>query len=309
MVALDRCLGHSEARNLNEIPVAVHLPPPELNTTPLAPGLYLVATPIGNLRDITLRALDVLSGADLVLAEDTRVSGKLLAAYSLSKKLMRYDEHAAERVRPEVLAALAAGKRVALISDAGTPLVSDPGYRLALAAIAQGSAVVPIPGASAVLTALTIAGLPTDRFLFAGFPPPKSAARRTFLSELAPIRATLIFFEGGSRLAASLADMAAVLGPRPAAVTRELTKLYEIAVRGPLDELAADPRFEAPKGEIVVVVGPGAEVQASAADADQALTEALARLGPAEAASEVAKALGLNRRDLYRRALDLKGAR
>jgi 16S rRNA (cytidine1402-2'-O)-methyltransferase len=169
--------------------------------------------------------------------------------------------------------------------------------------------VIPIPGPSAALAALTIAGLPTDRFLFAGFPPPKSAARRTFLEELAPIRATLILFEGGSRLAASLADMAAVFGPRPAAVTRELTKLYETAVRGTLDVLAADPQFAHPKGEIVVVVGPGAPAAASPKDADAALAEALTRLGPADAASEVAKALGLNRRDLYRRALDLKGAR
>jgi 16S rRNA (cytidine1402-2'-O)-methyltransferase len=289
--------------------MAVHLPPPALNDAPLAPGLYLVATPIGNLRDITLRALDVLAGADLVLAEDTRVSGKLMAAYGLKKNLERYDEHAAERVRPKVLAALAAGRRVALISDAGTPLVSDPGYRLALEAIEAGAAVIPIPGPSAALAALTIAGLPTDRFLFAGFPPPKSAARRTFFEELAPVRATLIFFEGGSRLAASLADMAAVFGPRPAAVTRELTKLYETAVRAPLDQLAADPRFAAPKGEIVVVVGPGAEAAASEQDAETALAEALSRLSPADAASEVAKALGLNRRELYRRALDLKGAR
>jgi 16S rRNA (cytidine1402-2'-O)-methyltransferase len=289
--------------------LAAHPPPPPLSDAPLAPGLYLVATPIGNLRDITLRALDVLAAADLVLAEDTRVSGKLLAAYGIKAKLERYDEHAAERARPRVLAALADGKRVALVSDAGTPLVSDPGYRLVGEAIAQGSAVYPIPGASALLAGLTIAGLPTDRFLFAGFPPPRSAGRRSFFEELAPVRATLIFYEGGSRLAASLADMAAVFGPRPAAVARELTKLYETAVRGPLDALAADPQFAAPKGEIVVLVGPGEAAAATTADADQALAEALARLSPADAASEVAKALGLNRRELYRRALDLKGAR
>lgn len=285
-----------------------HPPPPTLSDAPLAPGLYLVATPIGNLRDITLRALDVLAAADLVLAEDTRVAAKLLSAYGLSKKLERYDEHAAERAAPKALAALAEGARVALVSDAGTPLVSDPGYRLAREAIAQGSAVWPIPGASALLAGLAVAGLPTDRFLFAGFPPPKSAARRAFLEELAGVRATLVFFEGGSRVAASLADMAAVLGPREAAVARELTKLYETVTRGPLDALAADPRFVEPRGEFVILVGPGREEAASADDADRALKDALTRLRPAEAASEVAKALGLPRRDLYRRAMELKDA-
>jgi len=284
-------------------------PPPALSAAPLAPGLYIVATPIGNLRDITLRALDVLSAADIVLVEDTRVSGKLLSAYGLKAKLERYDEYAAERARPKILQALAQGQRVALISDAGTPLVSDPGYRLVGEAIAQGSKVIPIPGASAVMAALTVSGLPTDRFLFAGFPPPKSAARRTFLAELAPIRASLIFFEGGSRLAASLADMAAVFGPRQAMVGRELTKLYETCIRGPLDVLAADPALSAPKGEMVIVVAPHTQEAATPQDADAALTEALTRVGPAEAASEVAAALGLNRRELYRRALDLKGVR
>lgn len=286
--------------------MAQHPPPPPLSDAPLAPGLYVVATPIGNLRDITLRALDVLSHADLVLAEDTRVTAKLLNAYRLSKKMERYDEHAAERARPKVLEALAQGRRVALVSDAGTPLVSDPGYRLVREALAQGSAVHPIPGPSAPLAALMLAGLPTDRFLFAGFPPPKSAARKTFLAELAPVRATLIFFEGGSRLAASLADMAEVFGPREAAVARELTKLHETCIRGTLPELAADPRLDAPKGEIVVLVGPGEQATASAEDADAALAEALTRLPPGEAAAEVSKALGLSRRDLYRRALEMK---
>jgi 16S rRNA (cytidine1402-2'-O)-methyltransferase len=283
--------------------------PPTLSDAPLEPGLYVVATPIGNLRDITLRALDVLAGADLVLAEDTRVTGKLLSAYGISAKLERHDEHAAERARPKVLAALAAGGRVALVSDAGTPLISDPGYRLVREAWEQGARVYPIPGASALTAGLSAAGLPTDRFLFAGFPPPKSAARRTFFDELAGVRATLVFYEGGSRLAASLADMARVFGPREAVVARELTKLYETILRGPLDVLAADPRFEAPKGEIVVLVSPGREEAATAADADVALADALSRLSPAEAASEVAKALGLPRRDLYRRAMALKGER
>ena len=286
--------------------MARHPPPPPLSDAPLAPGLYVVATPIGNLRDITLRALDVLAAADLVLAEDTRVTGKLLSAYNLKAKLLRYDEHAAEVSGPRALAALAEGKRVALVSDAGTPLVSDPGYRLVQGAIAQGAAVFPIPGASALLAGLSVAGLPTDRFLFAGFPPPKSAARRVFFEELAGLRATLVFFEGGSRVAASLADMATVFGPREAAVARELTKLYETLLRGSLADLAADPRLANPKGEIVIVVGPGREEAATAADADTALAEALARLKPADAAAEVAKALGLPRRDLYRRALALK---
>ncbi|HEY8615420.1 16S rRNA (cytidine(1402)-2'-O)-methyltransferase [Phenylobacterium sp.] len=285
------------------------LPTPALDDAPLAPGLYVVATPIGNLRDITLRALDVLNAADLVLAEDTRVAGKLLSAYGLSAKLARYDEHAAEQTRPRVMAALAEGQRVALISDAGTPLVSDPGYRLVREAAQLGHPVFPIPGASALLAGLSVAGLPTDRFLFAGFPPPKGAARRTFLAELAGIRATLVFFEGGSRLADSLADMAAVLGDREAVVCRELTKLYETVVRGPLSALAADPQFEAPKGELVVLVGPGRETEATAADVDAALADALTRLKPADAAAEVAKALGLPRRDLYRRAMELRAGK
>jgi len=282
------------------------LPPPALNDAPLEPGLYVVSTPIGNLRDITLRALDVLAGADLILAEDTRVTGKLLAAFSLKNKLERCDDHAAERIAPKVMRMLAEGGRIALVSDAGTPLISDPGYHIVRAAIAAGHTVIPIPGASAALAALTAAGLPADRFLFAGFPPAKAAARRTFLEELAPLRATLIFYEGGSRLAASLADMAIAFGPREAAVCRELTKLYETVTRGPLDELAANPTFAEPKGELVILVGPGAEAAATADDADRALREALTRLGPGEAASEVAKALRLPRRDLYRRALELK---
>jgi 16S rRNA (cytidine1402-2'-O)-methyltransferase len=273
----------------------------------MAAGLYLVATPIGNLRDITLRALDILSGADLILCEDTRVGGKLLAAHGLKGKLERYDEHAAERVRPKVLALLAQGGKVALISDAGTPLVSDPGYRLVREALAGEAAVFPAPGPSAALAALTVSGLPTDRFLFAGFPPPKSAARRALFQELAPVRATLIFYESGPRLRASLTDMVQILGPREGAVARELTKLHETVIRGPLAALAADPRLAAPKGEIVVLAGPGAETAVSVDDAEAALAEATARLGPAKAASEVAKALGLSRRELYARALALKG--
>ena len=289
--------------------MAVAVPNPPLSDAPLEPGLYLVSTPIGNLRDITLRALDVLAGADLVLAEDTRVTGKLLKAYRLKPRLWRYDDHAGEAVRPRVLAELAQSARVALVSDAGSPLVSDPGYRLALEAIAQGTKVIPIPGASAVLAGLATAGLPTDRFLFAGFPPQKRGARQAFLTELAPVRATLVIFEGASRLGDSLKDMAAIFGPRPAAVARELTKLHETVIRGRLDVLSADPRLEAPKGEVVVLIGPGAEAATSPADAEAALIEALERLAPADAASEVARATGLPRRELYRRAVELKANR
>ncbi len=284
-------------------------PPPALSAAPLAPGLYLVATPIGNLRDVTLRALDVLSGSDRVLAEDTRVTAKLLAAYGIKKPLERYDDHAGERERARVMAALLAGQRIALCSDAGTPLVSDPGLRLARAAIAAGVTVIPIPGASAVLAGLCAAGLPTDRFLFAGFPPPRPTARRAFLETLKPVRATLILFEGPSRLAASLADMAAVLGPRAAVVARELTKLHETHYRGSLAALAADTSLAAPKGEIVIVIAPPVAEAASEDDAERALAEALLRLAPAQAAAEVARALGLDRRALYRRALSLKDAR
>jgi 16S rRNA (cytidine1402-2'-O)-methyltransferase len=280
--------------------------PPLSPAKDLAPGLYLVATPIGNLRDITLRALDVLAQADLVLAEDTRVSGKLLKAYGISQRLERYDEHGAARVRPRILEHLARGARVALISDAGTPLVSDPGYRLVTEAVAQGSNVVPVPGPSAVLAAIVAAGLPTDRFMFVGFPPSRSAARRTFLAEIARLRATLVFFEGGSRVAASLRDMAEVLGPRPAAVMRELTKLHETIVRGSLDALAADPRFFAPKGEIVIVVGEGGEVAVAKPDIDAALIEALGHSSPSAATASVARRLGLSRREVYARALALK---
>jgi 16S rRNA (cytidine1402-2'-O)-methyltransferase len=266
-----------------------------------------VATPIGNLRDITLRALDVLAGADLVLAEDTRITAKLFSAYGLAGRLERYDEHAAARARPRALAALAEGARVALVSDAGTPLVSDPGYRLVTEALAAGAAVWPIPGPSSALAALAVAGLPTDRFLFAGFAPTRSAARRTFLEGLKGVQATLILFEGASRLGASLGDMAAVLGPRPAAVARELTKLHETVVRGDLASLAADPALVSPKGEVVVVIGPPAEPAAALVDVDAALAEALGRLSPADAAREVAAASGHARRELYARALALKG--
>ena len=287
--------------------MAARPPPPALNDAPLAAGLYVVATPIGNLRDVTLRALDVLSGVDLILAEDTRVTAKLLSAYGIKRRLERYDEHGAARTRPKALTALAGGARVALVSDAGTPLVSDPGYRLVTEAAAAGVAVFPIPGASSALAALSVSALPTDRFLFVGFPPARTAARRTFLENLKGVEATLVFFEGASRLGKSLSDMSAVLGPRPAAVARELTKLHETIARSDLASLAADPALVAPKGEVVVVVGPPAEVAARSEDAQAALAEALTRLSPADAAREVAGETGLPRRELYRQAVALKG--
>lgn len=278
-------------------------PPPRS----VAAGLYLVATPIGNLRDMTLRALDVLAAADLVLAEDTRVTAKLLTAYGLKAKLERCDDHASARAAEVAVERIQGGEVVALVSDAGTPMVSDPGFVVARAVIAAGLPVHPIPGPSSLLAALCIAGLPADRVLFAGFLPPKPGARKAMLEELRTARQTLVFFESGPRLADSLADMAAVLGPRPAAVARELTKLYEECVRGSLPELATDPRCQSPKGEIVAVVGPGEAVEASEADVDAALTEALTRLPPGEAASEVSKALNLPRKPLYQRALALQG--
>ncbi|WP_447911255.1 16S rRNA (cytidine(1402)-2'-O)-methyltransferase [Brevundimonas bullata] len=282
-------------------------PPTAPPARSVAPGLYLVATPIGNLRDMTLRALDVLAAADLVLAEDTRVTAKLLTAYGLRAKLERCDDHASARAAEIAVERLKAGEVVALVSDAGTPLVSDPGYVVARAVIAEGLPVHPIPGASSLLAALCLAGQPADRVLFAGFLPPKSGARKTMLEELRTGRQTLVFFESGPRLKDSLTDMAEVLGDRPAAVTRELTKLYEEAVRGTLAELAANPRCDAPKGEIVIVIGPGEAEVASAADADAALTEAMTRLPPGEAAAEVSKALNLPRKPLYKRALEMQG--
>jgi 16S rRNA (cytidine1402-2'-O)-methyltransferase len=274
----------------------------------LEPGLYVVATPIGNLRDITLRALDILGEASRVYAEDTRVARKLLDAYGLKPRLASYHEHNAETARVDILAALEAGESVALISDAGTPLVSDPGFKLARAAIEAGHRVIPIPGASSTLAALVASGLPSDRFLFAGFLPAKRHARRAALAELAEIDATLILFETGPRLSESLADMAEALGPRDAVVARELTKLFEETRRAPLDQLAAHyGEAGAPRGEIVLVVAPPAERPAASEEAVDAFLRAhLARMSVKEAAAEAAKALGVSRKRAYARALELK---
>lgn len=275
-------------------------PPPET-------GLYVVATPIGNLRDITLRALDILGGVNRVYAEDTRVARKLMDAYGLKPRLAAYHEHNAETAREEILDALGRGESVALISDAGTPLVSDPGFKLARAVIEAGHRVFPIPGASASLAALVVSGLPSDRFLFAGFLPNKQGARKATLTELADIDATLILYETGPRLAESLADMAEVLGARQAAVARELTKMFEETRRDTLDALAAHyAQAGGPRGEIVVVVGPPlAKGEVSEEALDAFLLKALPR-GVKEAASEAARDLGVPRKRAYQRALELK---
>lgn len=265
----------------------------------------MVATPIGNLRDITLRALDVLAGADAVLAEDTRMTRRLLDAHGIKAKVERYDDHVDERDRGGVIARLTGGAALALVSDAGTPLVSDPGFKLVRAAAEADVRIHPVPGPSAALAALVMAGLPTDRFLFAGFAPAKGGARRSWLAELATIRATLVIYETGPRLAAALADMAAVLGDRPAAVTREITKLFEEARRGSLVALAAHyAEAGAPKGEIVVVVGPPDSAEA-APDLDAALRAALADHSVKDAAALVAAATGAPKREVYQRALAL----
>ena len=278
---------------------------------PLKPGLYVVATPIGNLGDMTLRGLATLAAADVVACEDTRVTGVLLRHFAIATRLVAYHDHNAARQRPKLLAALDAGKTVALVSDAGTPLISDPGYRLVVEAQAAGHAVVPIPGASAVLAALVAAGLPTDSFLFAGFLPPKSAARVKRLRALANIPATLVFFESAQRVAAALADMTNALGgARRAVVARELTKTFETIRRGTLAELAAALGNEPPpKGEIVVVVGPPGAEAPSAADVDSLLMSLLEDKTVSAAAAEGAALTGLPRRDLYQRALALKGER
>ncbi len=274
-------------------------------TDALPAGLYIVATPIGNLRDITLRALDVLGGADLVACEDTRVTGRLMKAYGLDTTLTAYHDHNAARARPRLLDEIAAGKAVALVTDAGTPLVSDPGFKLVAEAAERGLPVTPIPGASAALAAVSAAGLPSDRFLFAGFPPAKAGQRRAWLGDLVGIEATLVLYESPGRLAATLADLAEIAGDRPAAVMRELTKLHEEHRRAPLFELAAQYRDAAtPKGEVVIVIGPPApEAPADDAAVDAMLADALARESVRDAVRTVAEATGRPRKEVYARAL------
>lgn len=285
-----------------------HIGPNRYEAPRLEAALHVVATPIGNLGDVTVRALETLAAADMIACEDTRVTRVLLDRYGIRARLSAYHEHNAEAERPRILAALAEGRSVALVSDAGTPLLSDPGFRLVQAVVEAGHRVIPLPGASALLAGLVVSALPSDTVLFAGFLPSKTEARRRRIEELAPVPATLVFYESPHRLLESLEDLAAVLGAeRPAVVARELTKTFEEAVRGPLGDVAAHFRAKAPRGEIVILVGPPAEAEATADDVDRMLAAALARLPPGKAAAEVARLLGADRKALYERALALKG--
>jgi 16S rRNA (cytidine1402-2'-O)-methyltransferase len=276
-------------------------------TLVLAPGLYIVATPIGNLGDLSPRAAEILLNADIVAVEDSRVTAGLFRHLGARRPMTPYHDHNAEAVRPGLVARMAS-EAVALVSDAGTPLISDPGFKLVRDARAAGHAVTTIPGPCAGIAALTLAGLPTDRFLFMGFLPSKQQARAETIAEVAAIRATLVFYESGPRLSAALSALAEGLGDREAAVAREITKKFEECVTGSLTELAARYDDAPPKGEIVIVVAPpGDAPPASAEDADAALAEALTRLPVSKAAGEVAKRFGLDRKALYARAMELKG--
>ncbi|MCI0468215.1 MAG: 16S rRNA (cytidine(1402)-2'-O)-methyltransferase [Beijerinckiaceae bacterium] len=278
---------------------------------PIRPGLHVVATPIGNLGDISFRALATLAAADTIIAEDTRVTKKLLAHYGIATPLVAYHEHNAAVMRPHLLARLAGGAALALVSDAGTPLISDPGFKLVTEALGRKIEVVSVPGASAVLAALVVAGLPTDRFFFEGFLPQKSSARRSRIAELASIPGTLVFFESPHRVAETLQDLAGILGPREGAIARELTKCFETVRRAPLPELASlVAAGEAPKGEIVVLVGPpDARLPCeSQADVDARLGKALADHSVKDAAAVVSAETGQPRRKLYARAIELAAA-
>ena len=279
----------------------------ETQSSGLEPGLYIVAGPIGNLGDLTPRAAEILRLADVVAVEDTRVSARLLRHAGSDRPMVPYHDHSADHVRNRLVERMA-GESVALLSDAGTPLISDPGYKLVRDARAAGRRITTLPGPSAVIAALTLSGLPTDRFLFMGFLPSKAKARGDALDEVAGLRATLVFYESGPRLSESLSSMAAHLGDREAAVSREISKTFEETATGTLLELSARYADAPPKGEIVVTVGPPGEAPpASAENADAALIEAMTRLPVSKAAGEVAKKLGLDRRALYDRATELKG--
>lgn len=275
----------------------------------IQPGLHFVATPIGAARDITLRALDILAGADVLAAEDTRTLRHLMEMHGVAlngRMVLAYHDHNGDQMRPRLIEALKAGKSVAYASEAGTPLVADPGFQLARAAIDEGLTVLAAPGPSALLCALSVSGLPTDRFFFAGFLPPKSAARKTALRDLAQVPGSIIFYESPRRIDACLRDMMDTLGPnRQAAICRELTKRFEEILRGTLSELSENLAGRDLKGEIVVVVDRADPVQADAQTVEDALREALKTLSSKDAAAQVAQAFGLTRRDLYQLALSL----
>lgn len=275
----------------------------------IEPALYLVATPIGNLSDITVRALETLATADILACEDTRVTRVLLDRYGIRRRSTPYHEHNAAEAGPRLVEAVLSGQSVALVSDAGTPLVSDPGYRLVGEVVAGGGKVIPIPGASALLSALTASGLPSDTFLFSGFLPAKSSQRKTRLEQLRATPATLIFYESPRRLADTLADMLEVLGDRPAAIGRELTKAFEEFRRGSLTELADFySKADTPRGEIVICVGPPLEAEApSGDDIDALLLSLTSEMGASKAAGEAARMTGARKADLYRRLMELKG--
>lgn len=280
----------------------------EFSARRLEPALYLVATPIGNLGDITIRALETLAAADIVACEDTRVTRVLLDRYGIRRRTTAYHEHNAAEAGPKLVEAVLAGKSVALVSDAGTPLVSDPGFRLVGEVVEAGGRVVPIPGASALLAALTASGLPSDTFLFAGFLPVKAGQRKTRLDELRAVPATLVFYESPRRLADCLAAMAEVLGDREAAIGRELTKTFEEMRRGSLTALAQSyAREDTPKGEVVICVAPPQEAASTVEDVDALLLSLAGELGASRAAGEAAKMTGARKADLYRRLMELKG--
>ncbi len=277
-------------------------------TVTLEPGLYIVATPIGNLSDLSPRAADILRRADVIAVEDSRVTGKLLSHLGVKRPMTPYHDHVAEGVRPALIARMA-NEAIALVSDAGTPLISDPGFKLVRDARAAGHAVTTIPGPCAAIAALTLAGLPTDRFLFAGFLPAKEKARAEAIAEIAAVRATLVFYEAGPRLAATLSALAAQLGDREAAVAREISKMFEECVTGTLPALAKRYADAPPKGEIVIMVAPPIPVETitDANTIDTALREALSHLPPAKAAKEISKVLKVDRQALYARAMTLLG--
>lgn len=274
----------------------------------LEPGLYVAATPIGNLNDVTYRVIDALKSADLILCEDTRHTARLCAAYAIDTPRAPYHEHNAARARPGIVKKLKEGAAICLVSDAGTPLISDPGYRLVREARDAGVRVAPLPGPCAAIAALSAAGAPTDRFLFAGFPPPRAAARKTFFKELATVRATLVFYETAARLSDSLAAMGAAFGDRRAAVARELTKINEEIREGRLGGLAADFSANPPKGEIVVIVHPPEKTPVGEGEIEAFVEQALAEMSVRDAAAAAAEAFGVSRRAAYELALRLKGA-